>query len=198
MSLPNGVIFVPPKTALPDSTNVSSDVLPAGSDQYPGARRNGKEYCAVFVHEVFHQYQYRIDGEVETFKRFIQEMWDNMRGYDLINPILDRIDNTHSGRTEPLADRSVYPTHPSRQHQGAQGGYCSYNYENFIGRPMGAPLLDYKNDIVEHLQKISVLEGQAQFLEEFTLDYLSNESLTRFRRALYTNNGKSGIFTSVR
>jgi hypothetical protein len=63
MSLPSGIIFIDP------SGRPGEDIV---------------AYNALFIHEVFHQFQYAASGRQQAFKGLIQEMWDNQfdPGYD--------------------------------------------------------------------------------------------------------------------
>jgi hypothetical protein len=62
MSLPSGIIFIDP-SGRPGGIN---------------------EFNALFIHEVFHQFQYEAHGGRQAFEDLIREMWDNKfkSGYD--------------------------------------------------------------------------------------------------------------------
>jgi hypothetical protein len=79
ISLPNGIIYIPLTIGSPDQK-------------------------ALFVHEVFHQFQYThgVLNNIDIFKGLIQEMWD-----DKTNPNYDPYDyRLHAGLTssDPLTD----------------------------------------------------------------------------------------------
>jgi hypothetical protein len=149
MSLPNGIIYIP-------NTNLSSTY--------------DKQ---LFIHEVFHQYQYSQDKR-GTFKQLIQEMWDNQRG-----------GNPQLFPNDPLA---------SYRHKNSKTeNYFSYNYWNYAG--------PYIEDATKHqitdLQQIETYEGQARFMEYFTRDHLESRLLSDYQLALFQNRNASRIYTNV-
>jgi hypothetical protein len=175
MSLPNGIIYIPP----------------VSSTRY--ARTDNVSYNAVFIHEVFHQFQYNAgnaSNRQNVFNSLMQEMWDNLRG--------KTIQNTNRNIIEFIL--GIVPPNDDMKNKflfdhGGRGSYDSYEYQNFIGLTFNPSSRDPA--LVTDLQRIKTLEGQAQFIEDFTLAYLRNGNLSPFKKALYDNQLSSQIFTSV-
>jgi hypothetical protein len=139
MSLPNKIIFV----------DLTKRTLTEGKN-------------ALFIHEVFHQFQYALHREEPTFTKLIQEMWDGLRGADQIQNLARQI-------------QSIDPNLLSQLPQAdSMGGYDPYAYNRH------ANLSNNTNQAnITNLQQIQTFEGQAQFVEEFTiLAYDANYSST--------------------
>jgi hypothetical protein len=189
MSLPNGIIYVAPP-----------NLLSAGSVQYPNARATVDEYCAIFIHEVFHQFQYQCADEAakkSTFNQLIQEMWDNMRG-----KIVGTIQNTNINIIEQILGGSGDPMLNFLSNAGSIAGagkvtYDPYAFQYFIGLPSSGIPAIRDASLVRDLQQISTLEGQARFIEDFALAYIDNQDLTPYKKAMRDNKHDSKISTRV-
>jgi len=75
-------------------------------------------------------------------------------------------------------------------------GITPYDFQHFIGLPPD-PRRPRDPSLVENLQKITTLEGQAQYIDDFALTYRMGGILSPFRRALYDNKDASQIHTNI-
>jgi hypothetical protein len=133
----------------------------------------------LFIHEVFHQYQYAKDGKGDTFKKLIQEMYDNLRGSNQLSVAVQLVNPSNVGNPLP----QVPPA-------GTLIRYNSYSYLDH------ANLQNKRITNLVDLQQIQTREGQARFIQDFTAAaYISGSNFGGFKGVIQTPS--SGITTNL-